>query len=988
MFPRIPHQISKWRIDKFISTDFFADVNLQSVLWHRSISDAPHIELAIYSAPDLQRPTFEHVRKQTFRPFGRNEQIGPSWSTHWFHVRLHVPDDWPEQETVFTFDSSCEALVYSGHGVPLQGLTGGNGGERHVDFVLDKRTCVYYVEVACNGLFGMANGGITPPDPNRHFALGEVRLAQPNKEAFALLYDMQILKDAANKLDQNSAAAWAALKAANQAMDAFQTGDPTSIHKARDAARDTFLGIRGASAHHKVYAIGNCHIDTAWLWPYDETRRKTARSWSRQLVLMDKYPGFKFAASQMQQFQWLEQDYPKLFAKIKHKVQRGQFIPIGGTWVEMDCNIPSGESLCRQFLFGQRYLLSRFGMVSKVFWLPDTFGYAAQLPQIIQQSGAKYFFTQKLSWNNINKFPNTTFYWQGLDGSRVLTHMAPSETYVAQCTVEELKKSVDNNRDKAYTDASLLVYGNGDGGGGPLPAMIERLHRMRDVDGIPPVEMASVDDFYEHVERTSTELVVWTGELYFELHRGTYTTHADMKRGNRTSETLLRQIEWLSTLAHLKNPSFAYPRDKINQLWELVLLNQFHDVLPGSSIEMVYKDANAHYAHVEREGKALLQHALAEVGTTHDEVWNALSWEREGVVCTRHAGAQEAMNADGTQSGQHYAYMHAVPAGGVKSMAEQRDPVPRVHTSQLANGHFQLTNAFLSIQVDAKGYVVSVVDLSTEEKRELIPTGARGNAFCMYEDAPIFWDAWDVEIYHLLKKQACPASRVAILEHGPLSASLVLDYALSEVSTMRQVLSLKANARMLESTCHVKWNENRQFLKVEFPVDVHNDHATYETQFGFVRRPTHYNTSWDDAKFEVCGHRWADLSEHGYGVSLLNDCKYGYSIHGNIMALSLLRAPKNPDAHADMGDHTFRFGLYVHASSFQDAEVVKQAAWFNEPLIAVDGAGHVTGSTPRIHVDNAPTVVLDTVKMAEDDESIVLRMYESMGGRGRARVHW
>ncbi|KAJ2228451.1 Glycoside hydrolase, 38 vacuolar alpha mannosidase, partial [Coemansia sp. RSA 475] len=342
------------------------------------------------------------------------------------------------------------------------------------------------------------------------------------------------------------------------------------------------------------YAIGNCHIDTAWLWPFAETRRKTARSWSTQLNLMDSFEEYRFTASQAQQFEWLKEDYPSLFKRIQGKAKTGQFVPIGGTWVEMDCNIPSGESLARQFLLGQRFYKQHFGQTCDVFWLPDTFGYSSQLPQIVRLAGAKYFFTQKLSWNNINKFPNTTFWWTGLDGSSVLTHMAPSETYSAQCRPGELINGVKKHKDVAYSNESLYLFGNGDGGGGPLRSMLERLRRMANVDGLPRVKQSHPREFYEHVEKTTRELVAWKGELYFELHRGTYTSQSNNKLWNRQSEFLLRDAELLCTVASFgsEDSEFEYPAEELTRLWKLVCLNQFHDVVPGSAINMVYRDSD------------------------------------------------------------------------------------------------------------------------------------------------------------------------------------------------------------------------------------------------------------------------------------------------------------------------------------------------------------------------------------------------------------
>jgi alpha-mannosidase len=484
--PRLVRRITLERFTRFTQSGMFSDVNLHSQLYKRRTNEG--IRMWVYSVPDLKRIPFHEAIKGEFRPVNLDaDRFGPTWSTHWFRIEVSVPKDWQQEQRVeYWFDAGNEAMIWSEDGEPIHGLTGGYGAERHVAYVLPK-ACVtsgqphrFYLEMACNGLFGAGAGVIGPPDPNRYFQVTTSALVVPNPLAWQLYYDFQIISSMARDLPEHSELAVKALKVGNDIINAFVPGNDESLKEGHRIAK-TLLDRKGNDKRHHIIATGHCHIDTAWLWPYDETKRKAARSWSRQLDLMDQYPQYKFACSQAQQFAWLEQDYPGLFKRICKKVKDGQFIPLGATWVEMDCNLPSGESLCRQFIFGQRYYQSRFGQRSPIFWLPDTFGYSAQLPQIMQLADAKYFFTQKLSWNNINKFPNTTFYWAGLDGTRVLAHMAPSETYTAQCTVSELIKSIENNQDKGYTDMSLLVYGNGDGGGGPLPSMIERLKRLENV---------------------------------------------------------------------------------------------------------------------------------------------------------------------------------------------------------------------------------------------------------------------------------------------------------------------------------------------------------------------------------------------------------------------------------------------------------------------------------------------------------------------------
>ncbi|KAI8324586.1 alpha-mannosidase 2C1-like protein [Martensiomyces pterosporus] len=901
-------------------------------------------------------------------------------------------------------------MVWSADGQPLQGLTGGGGGTRHVDFILTNKAKssepqrVVYLEIACNGLFGNGDYTIGPPHENRQFRLSTADLVVLNAEAWGLFHDIHVIKDMAGKLPQDSPRAWQALAAANSIVNAFDAGDASTIAPAREIAH-RFLAAKGGEANHQVYAIGNCHIDTAWLWPYDETKRKIARSWATQLDYMDRYPEYRFAASQAQQFEWLKQLYPDLFKRVQEKAKTGQFIPIGATWVEMDCNMPSGESLTRQFLLGQRFYEENFGERCKVFWLPDTFGYSSQLPQIVRQSGAKYFFTQKLSWNNINKFPHTTFRWIGLDGSHVLTHMAPAETYTAQATAGELIDSVKKHRDTAYSNESLYLYGNGDGGGGPLEGMLERLRRMENVDGLPRVKHAHPNEFYEHVEKNAKELVSWKGELYFELHRGTYTSQSNTKKLNRQSEFLLRDVEMLSAIATSSAHGFKYPSEEITRLWKLVCLNQFHDVIPGSSIEMVYKDSDAIYSDVIQSAKAMKEDALkalfynvapASVGDATGVLFiNTTGWPRTDVVAvpglagSQLAGLQQVRKQDNAA----LVVAAAVTGGGYQAVDLQSDPeIVPVSVFRDKSGSVILENLYVRAKVGPDGQLVSLKDRRTE--RELVPEGSRSNVFKLHDDVPLFWDAWDIEIYNQEKFRELPGVKLDIVDEGPLLGSVSVEIPISESSTLKQWISLSATSPRLDFDCDVEWHENRKCLKVSFTWDIHSDLATYETQYGVVQRPTHRNTSWDLAKFEVCAHKFADLSEYGYGVALLNDCKYGHSTLENTMSLTLLRAPKAPDAHCDMGHHTFRYAIYPHAGSFNESAVVQEAYQFNVPLVqlpvdfkaAAASADAVSGAVaPYFSVSGAPNVVLDTVKRAEGDAgSIIVRLYEAYGGHAKA----
>jgi len=574
-------------------------------------SGEPHVKLHVYDVPGLERPTFKHAIAQDFRPTHVGESFGPSWSTHWFRVQLTVPPELRKKEHLeLHWDTNSEGMVWSEDGNPLQGLTG--GGER-TEWILptsfrDGKEHTIYIEMACNGMFGNPTGGdiIQPPEPNRYFQLSQAEIVAVNLVARQLWIDIWIIGDAAREFPTDSWEQHKAMKVATSIIDAFKLGDQQSLIKGRKIAEE-YLGkevssskVYDSGADLLVYGIGHCHIDTCWLWPWAETKRKVARSWSSQCDLMDRYPEHRFACSQAQQYKWLKEYYPYAFDRVKEKVKKGTFQPIGGSWVEHDTNMPSGESLVRQFLYGQRFFESHFGERCQTFWLPDTFGYSSQLPQLCRLAGMTRFFTQKLSWNNINKFPHTTFNWVSLDGSQVICHMAPSETYTADANFGDVRRSVTQHKSMDQDPTSLLVFGKGDGGGGPTWQHLEKLRRCRGMSDqvglLPRVHMGqSVEDFFDRLEKKvaeGTDLVTWYGELYFELHRGTYTTQANNKLNNRKSEIMLRDIELLATMTTLQDSSYKYPKKEIDFMWEATLLCQFHDCLPGSSIEMCYDDSD------------------------------------------------------------------------------------------------------------------------------------------------------------------------------------------------------------------------------------------------------------------------------------------------------------------------------------------------------------------------------------------------------------
>ncbi|KAI0753803.1 hypothetical protein C8Q74DRAFT_1373733 [Fomes fomentarius] len=993
----------------------FADVNLSSVLFTHRLDNQEHVKLEVWSAPGLTKPSFEEAMKQKFKPAKKGESFGPS----------------------FEFDPGCEAMVFTTDGTPLQGITGGYGGDRRVEYIIPRSAVKagkheIVIESSCNGMFGVPWNGdtIAPPDMNRFFGLASADLVVPNMEAWHLMWDFQTLRELTDTLPGNTALQNKALTTANEIMNAFDKGDVKSLHRARKLAEEVF-GEGWEKKGEKIYkegaekaqiwGIGHCHIDTAWLWPYRVTQQKVARSWSTQVDLMERYPEHRFTCSQAQQYKWLEQLYPPLFERVKEKIKEGKFHPVGGSWVENDSNMPSGEALARQFIFGQRYFESRFGERCKTAWLPDSFGLTGALPQLIRLADMDYFFTQKLSWNNINTFPHSTFNWVGIDGTQVLCHMTPVDTYTAQATVGDINKGVTNHKLRRIRATS---------------------NNSRD---LPPVNMGhSVDEFFDVLaddSKAGAKLPNWSGELYLEFHRGTYTSHGSIKKGNRKSEILLRDVEIIATFASLfrfHKTDYVYPDEKINDCWEKVLLNQFHDVLPGSAIGMVYDDAEKLYAEVHKDGKALIEEAFKaifppSVSLTDPALktkktgtivgFNTTFFPRRDIVEVPLTGAASRLKSQVVQASKSgstgLALMDCAAGGGVAySTGLYADCKPVSGALQLLYGSsvitladrnlvarvgvntFVLKNSGIQLTI-ADGRITSLYDVGQE--RELIPTGETGG-LVIFDDRPNYWDAWDVEIHHLEKYKKLRFENISIAAEGPLRASLkaVIKYGQSTINVLISLdaipASLKKNSRsFFRFDAEVDWHERHEFLKFELPLNIRNNFATYETQFGYVQRPTHKNTTWDMAQFEVCGHKYADLSEYGYGVAILSESKYGFSCTGNVLRISLLRAATAPDAEQDQGKHEFSWAVLPHEGHFLESDVPIAGIIFNSPLhvrlLEDTTSAPLLKTKPPFIIEGARNVILETVKRGLDDDfksheapSVVLRLYEAFGGHGAIKL--
>lgn len=749
-------------------------------------------------------------------------------------------------------------------------------------------------------------------------------------------------------------------------------------------------------------ATGHAHIDVAWLWTLEQTRKKAARTFHTVLRLMEQFPEYHFTQSQPQLYEFIRQDHPALFAAIREKIAEGRWEPIGGMWVEADCNLSGAESLARQFLLGRSYFREHFGAQaeSPVLWLPDVFGYAWALPQLIKQAGLDYFFTIKIGWNQYNHLPYDSFWWQGLDGTRVLTHFstAPEKgsdyasTYNAPADPESALYAWKNFQQKEVQREVFMAFGYGDGGGGPTREMLENLNEMARFPGLPQVRQRSAGDFFRDLEEKSgPALPTWNGELYLEYHRGTYTTQARTKRANRKAEFALHNAEFLASLASHLDPAYAYPAEIFTRAWQLVCLNQFHDIIPGSSIGAVYVDSLKQYDEVMALTEAAKESALAGIAQKVSGNWllvNPTSFTRSDVVFLPGNVAQVANLRGQSLPTQPVEGGILVDVGELAPYSITPLTVGQVAnlpvTGQVDNLPYEntLENNFLRVEFSPAGDITRIFDKINS--REVLPPGEIANQFQAFEDRPKFWDAWDIDIFYDDKRWlAEPATSMQLVEFGPLRWTMEIKRQILN-SSYTQRISLTHNSPRLDFDTHIDWRERHILLKVAFPVEILAPQATYEIQWGNVTRPTHRNTSWDWARFETCAHKWADLSEDSYGVSLLNDCKYGHDIRDNVLRLTLLRAPTIPDPEADQGEHRFTYSLYPHAGGWEEG-TAREAYCLNDPVIAWETKDEMTKFVLRpssFVAPSAPNIIIETVKRAENGDGFIVRFYESQRKRG------
>ncbi|MEZ4531678.1 MAG: alpha-mannosidase [Thermomicrobiales bacterium] len=732
----------------------------------------------------------------------------------------------------------------------------------------------------------------------------------------------------------------------------------------------------------RLCLTGHAHTDLAWLWPLAETRRKIRRTWWSVIDLMDRYPDFTFNQSSAQAYAWVEEDDPELFARVKARVAEGRWEAVGGSWVEPDANITGGEAFARQLLYGQQYFQEAFGSRHTVIWLPDVFGYSGGLPQILRQAGIDGFFTIKLNWNEANQFPFDLFEWEGIDGTCVTAHTFsnPGHGYNGNIVPFDTLGTWRNFRGKTIHDESIYSFGWGDGAGGPSEKMLENYARISDFPALPRLRMGSVEKFF--AELPSEGLPKAVGELYLELHRGTLTSQALVKKNNRSAEHRLFEAEVFNAIDSLDGA--MYPSEALERAWKTLLLNQFHDILPGSSINEVYVDSHRQMAEVIETATSLRDRALSRGVPNPGRVLvaNPGLYPRPLTVELPGSLAEGLNTSSFVTQGTSAGMLVAAPGTRVPALGAIRLDAVSNHerllpvTASVGDDGFTLENATMRFTIGHDGTIASAYD--REMKRETLAD--RGNQLWAYVDKPYAWDAWDVdETYARDGEEIVDVTSLGIVETGPIRATVRIVRKWRS-STIVQSYRLWHDSKRLDIETEIEWHERQVLLKAHVPLAVRSHQAAFETMYGAIHRPSHRNGPWDAARFEGCGHRWGDISEAGYGVALLNDGKYGYEALGNDLMLSLLRGPLYPDPLADEGQHRFTYSVFPHAGTWSDGGVVEEAFRLNSPLVVIEGGSE----RPSFVEITGLELAIGALKRAEDDNGVILRLYEPNGARGSA----
>ena len=937
-------------------------------------------------------------------------ETGDTWKGRdrflWLHKEIEIPSEWKGRRVVGIFDfgktgggnnSGFESMAYI-NGKMYQGVD-----VNHKELFFEDALCGTKTDVAFRLWSGLEGGGIPTEQEHR---ITRADLAWLDEKADDFYYLASMVWQTIEELDGNQPIQHELRKALDHACHCIDWSDPgsglfyESLHQADDELNKS-IDAMDKNSMINVYCVGHTHIDVAWLWRLKHTREKCSRSFSTVFRLMEMFPEYIFLQTQPQLYEYMKEEFPDIYEKIKEKVKEGRWEADGGMWVEADCNLTSGESLTRQILIGSKFIKDEFGKEVEYLWLPDVFGYSWALPQILKKAGIDTFMTTKISWNQYNRMPHDTFLWKGIDGSQVLTHFITTPepwnekdswfyTYNGKLLPRTVKGVWDSYSEKQMNRDLLISFGFGDGGGGVNRDMLECRRRMDKIPGLPNLKMSTAGEYFrklhDTVEHTNQYVHTWDGELYLEYHRGTYTSQGYNKRMNRKMELLYRRAEWLTVMDALQAGDIKKAQqEELTKGWKHILTDQFHDIIPGSSIHEVYEDSREDYAYIEdiaqRVERQAYEHVLEKEENTYT-VWNASGWAMNQIVTVpnhrkgiyRDDQGRELVSQKG--HGVTYVEVKDVPAMGTKTIVfeETGQDIP---TAVFAVNGREVETPYYQISLNQYGQITKLFDKTYG--CHVLPKGQRGNVLQVFEDKPLDNDAWDIDIFYQEKMREITELLVfEITEMGPLSMSIHMEWKYMN-SQIRQDMILYSSSRRIDFKTDVDFHEQHQLLKAAFPVDIRSTYGTYDVQYGNVRRPNHWNTSWDMAKFETVAHRWADLSERDYGVSILNDCKYGHDIKDNVMRISLLRAGTNPDHLQDQGAHDFTYSLLPHKGDFVEGQVVQEAFALNEPMKVLEGKSILSYdsflSFPQGQVE------VDAVKKSEDGNYIVIRFHEFTGSK-------
>lgn len=954
--------------------------------------------------------TKEHLRTPpttgAWKRAKSGQRWGGDWVTGWFRGRFKVPAECAGQ-TLYLAPATGghESMVWI-DGEPKGMINGQDRSKidsQHTATVLSTKARKGRVHTIAIEAYAWHPCVGTQPRESRGgrnvHTFTKVTIARRRDDVWGLAFDLRVLTQLMDVLDENSSRKGKLIRGVAEVFNILpqlpsemdESVWRPAVARARKILAPLLKSRNGPSAPF-IALTGHSHMDTAWLWPVAETERKCARTYANAVALMDEYPKYRFIQSSSYHGDMMRRLYPQIFRKMRAMAKAGRWEPNGGSWVEPDCNVIGAEALVRQFLIGQTATRQMYKYTSDAFWMPDTFGYSAALPQILQSCGIRYFYTTKLSWNDTNRFPYDTFLWKGLDGTSVLAHFNVSHCWPDPQTLTNAWNGVMH---KDTVDRRLCSYGFGDGGGGPFRSMVEVANRVEDLEGCPKSQHMSTSEFMKGLERDCKGLPEWKGELYLELHRGTLTSIAGVKRGNRKSEIALRNAEALCALASLNRG--RYPLKELNALWKKLLVNQFHDILPGTSIPEVNDLAIREFAEIQADAFRLQAQAMKQLatapGTDAVEIHNTLSWTRAGEIAVDWPDKVEpSLDAFQIVPDMENRRRLILNGANVPAFGSTVIPVKKSSRRSLGASPFKVDGDTIStphaeVTFDRSGAISSFRDRASG--RELVRDRKNGlNTFWIGQDVPKAWDNWDIDEDQRLQmtKGARLISRTIVAD-GPFQLRMRMKYELGRKSRLTQEVVFHADSPQVDFETQVDWNETHMFLKAGFDVDVQADRARHEIQFGHAQRNTHTNLSTDRACFESVNHRWTDLSEPDFGVAVLNDCKYGVSVAKSDIRLSLLKAGTHPDPRGDKGVHRFSYAFLPHNGPFSAEAVIRPAYEFNVPLPTAL-VGRSARPKPSLLSIDTPGVIVESVKSAEDGNGLIVRLYEAEGCRAHVVIDW